>query len=231
MVLGLVLASAGPVLADAPLKSTNYEIDESVIGNGGLTQESSANFQAGENIGDTATGNTASSNFQVNAGYHTTGDPTLAFTITTASADFGQFSAAAAATATAGFTVSNYTSYGYAVQIIGNPPTNGSHSLSALASTTTSQVGTEQFGINLMANTSPISFGANPDNGNFGFGSATSNYGTANNYRYVSGESIAHAAKTSGLTIYTISYLVNVSSVTPGGSYSTQETLICTGTY
>jgi hypothetical protein len=85
--------------------------------------------------------------------------------------------------------------------------------------------------MNLVANTSPISFGANPDHGQFGFGSASTNYGTANNFRFVNGETIASAPKSSGQTIYTISYLVNVNSLTPGGNYTSSQTLICTGTF
>ena len=94
-----------------------------------------------------------------------------------------------------------------------------------------SQVGIEQFGINLVANTSPVSFGSNPDNGQFGFGQANNSYDDANNYRYVSGETIAEAPKTSGKTIYTISYLVNVGALTPGGQYTANQTLIVIGTY
>src|SRR5579862_6045027 len=67
--------------ADAPLKSTNYEFDESVVGGGGLTQESSANFQAGESIGDLDIGNSSSAGYQINGGYTTTSDPALSFSI------------------------------------------------------------------------------------------------------------------------------------------------------
>jgi hypothetical protein len=100
-----------------------------------------------------------------------------------------------------------------------------------MSTTTTSQIGVEQFGINLVANTSPTSFGANPDNGQFGFGSITANYATANNYRYVDGETVAQATKNSGVTTYTISYVTNVATLTPGGQYSADQTIIVTGTY
>lgn len=94
-----------------------------------------------------------------------------------------------------------------------------------------SVVGTSQFGINLVANTLPISIGANPDNGSFGFGLASTNYNTPNQYRYISGETIAQAPKSSGVTVYTITYLVNVPALTPGGQYISDQTLIVTGTY
>ncbi len=219
-----------PVYAQS-LQSSHFKFDESVLGGGGLIQSNSANYQAGESIGEAASGNSASANFQTQAGNKTTNDPALAFAVNNGSVNLGNFSPATAATATATFLVSNYTSYGYAVQIVGNPPSNGAHTISALSSTTPSNAGVEQFGINLVANTSPASLGANPNLGSFGFGSATANYGTSNNYRYVSGESIVTAPKSSGVTIYTISYIVNVSSLTDGGLYASNQVIICTGTY
>jgi hypothetical protein len=92
-------------------------------------------------------------------------------------------------------------------------------------------MGIEQFGINLVANTLPISFGANPDNGQFGFGSVASGYNTPNNFRYVNGETIASASKDSGITNYTISYIVNVAPLTAGGTYTANQALVVTGTY
>jgi hypothetical protein len=213
------------------LESPNYKFDETSLGGGGLIQSNSANYQAGVSIGDTAIGNSASTNFQTEAGSKTTNDPTLSFTVNTATANFGSFSPSTPAVTTSTFSVSNYTSYGYVVQILGNPPSNQGHTLDAMATTGTSQTGIEQFGINLVANTAPSSVGANPDHGQFGFGDAAPNYATPNNFRYVSGETIAIGPKSSGLTTYTISYVINVDSLTPGGQYAGNQVLICTGTY
>jgi hypothetical protein len=228
VILGYIVS---PVFAD-PLKSNNFQFQETSLGGTGLYDSQSANYQtAGTAGGILGVGNSASSGFQINAGNITTNDPSLSFGITSANANFTDFSPALASTATSTFEVIDYTSYGYIVQVIGTPPTKGSHAITAMSSTGTSQAGTEQFGLNLVANTSPISYGANPDHGQFGFGSAATNYGLANNFRFVSGETIASAPKSSGKTIYTISYLVNVNSLTPGGQYTSSQTLICTGTY
>lgn len=212
-------------------QSNNYRFDESTIGSGGLIQSSSENFQGSNASGDLTVGNSASENFQVESGSQTTNDPTLAFAINTADANFGSFSASSPTVATATFSVANYTAFGYVVQIVGSPPTNGTHVIDPLPIEATSQVGIEQFGVNLVANTLPVSVGANPNNGQFGFGEAAPNYNTSNSYRYVSGETIAKAPKSSGLTTYTLSYLVNVDSLTPGGKYTSDQTLIVTGTY
>jgi hypothetical protein len=213
------------------LQSTNYRFDESVLGGGGLIRSNSANYQASGSIGDTAIGNSASTNFQVQAGSKTTNDPTLSFSINTPNVSLGNFSAGTATTSTSTFGVIDYTSYGYAVQILGDPPTNGNHTINAMSTTDVSQTGIEQFGINLVANTDPVSVGANPDHGLFGVGSPSPNYGTSNQYRYVNGETIATAPKSSGLTTYTISYVVNVNSLTPGGEYKSNQQIVCTGTY
>lgn len=219
-----------PVLAD-PLKSTHYEFEESTLGGTSLIGSQSPNYQASGSGAILGLGNSASSNYQISAGGTTTGDPSLAFAITSASPSFGSFSPSTAATATATFQVIDYTSYGYIVQVIGTPPSNGGHTIAAMSTTGPSQAGVEQFGLNLVANTSPISLGANPDHGQFGIGSAAAGYDTPDNYRYVSGETIASAPKSSGQTTYTISYIVNVTSLTPGGQYEGNQTLICTGMF
>lgn len=217
--------------ADQPLQSTNYRFDESVVGGGGLTQENSSGYQLGEFIGDLGIGNSSSANFQINAGYVTTSDPALTFIVDNSTVSLGSFSPSTTAVATSTFQVIDYTSYGYIVQIFGSPPTNGSHVITPMSTTDVSQAGVEQFGINLVANTSPTTVGANPNNGLFGVGEASTNYNTANNYRYVSGETIADGPKSSGNTIYTMSYIVNVTSLTLGGQYTSNQTLICIGTF
>lgn len=233
---GLLMVGAGIVLlygstVHAELQSNNYRFDESTIGAGGLVQSSSANYQATDAVGDVTVGTAASANYQVQSGSKTSPDPTLSLAINTTTANFGTFSATSASTTTATFSVSNYTSYGYVVQTTGTSPRNGSSTIPALTTQTASQVGTKQFGINLVANTSPTSVGANPDHGQFGVGSAATEYATPNQYRFVSGDVIASSPSTSGLTTYTITYLVNVDSLTLGGQYTTNQTIVVTGTY
>jgi hypothetical protein len=230
LIAGYFFSMPVAVHADS-LQSPNYRFDESVIGTGGLFDSSSANYKASSATGDIGVGNSTSSNYQVDAGSKTSPDPTLSFSVNSPSVDLGNFTASASTVTTANFSVANYTSYGYAVQILGNPPTNGTHTITPMAATGAPQAGVEQFGVNLVANTLPSSVGANPNNGQFGFGAASPNYSTSNRYRYVSGETIALAAKSSGTTTYTISYLVNVASLTPGGKYTSDQTIIVTGTY
>ncbi len=226
---------------DPSFKSTNYGINESYVGPGGDIQGSSTSFKSeGASLGEAAVGNSSSTNFQTNSGFNTTNDPRLTFTVNTASIDLGALSTSVAATATATFSVLNYTSYGYVVSLVGSTPSNSGHPLAALTTDTASANGSEQFGINMVANTSPVTVGANPvqdqsGTTTFGFGRAGTGAGTpyaqTNLYRYVSGETIASAPKSSGITNYTMSFMANISTTTPGGKYSGPMTLICTGTY
>jgi hypothetical protein len=217
--------------------SNNFRIDESAIGPGGNLESNSANFstEAGQQaIGGTGAVNSASTNFRGQGGSETTDDPRLSCVLNNASINFGAFSTSVTLTANATFSVLNYTSYGYNVSMIGTSPTMGSHSLANMNPATTVSTGTEQFGINLVANTSPTAFGAFPvqvPDGTFSSGDAASGYDTPNNYKFVPGDTIASAAQSSGQTDYTISYVVNVSNNTPGGTYTANHVILCTGTY
>ena len=231
LLLSMVVAATPWGALAATSVSPNLKMVESVVGGGGLVNEKSTNLQAGESIGDVGVGHSTSANLGIDSGYTTTADPTLSLTVIDSNLNFGVFSAGAATTLTSRFSVSNYTSYGYAIQIVGNTPTNGSHSITALSASTPSQVGVEQYGLNLVANTSPFAFGANPNNGVNGQGAAVGSYATPNNYKYVPGETVAAATKSSGLTTYTVSQIINVTNLTPGGQYSSVQTIICTGMY
>lgn len=212
-------------------QSNNYELYESYIGTSDLNDSSSTSYQGSSATGYFAVGNSASSGYQIDQGTKTTEFPTLSVIINSGSVGFGNFSSTTPTVTTASFSVLNYTSYGYVVNIVGDPPKNGDYSIAAMATTGPSQIGTDQFGINMVANTSPSNFGANPNNGSFGFGSAATNYASTNQFRYVDGETIAQATKSSGKTDYTISYLINVNSLAPGGIYTCKQTLVATGTY
>lgn len=251
-VLQLVLVN--PVLAvasDPLMTSSNYSLFENEVGGNGSFDSGSTNFKitpstddGGSSLGEAAAGGSSSTNYQLGAGFNSTAQPGLTFVVNTSSVDLGSLSTSVASTATATFSVKNYTSWGYAVTIVGAAPTNSGHALTSLSTDTASAATTEQFGINLRANTSPVSVGADPvqvPGSSFSYGAAgngsTGTYGTTrpytipNNYRYVSGETIASAPKTSGETDYTISFLANISTATPGGKYSGSLILVATGTY
>lgn len=222
---------APPVLAD-PLSSPHYTFQETSLGGTGLLGASSANYQAAGTGSILGLGTLNSADFILQAGNQTSGEPALTFAVTSSAVSFNApFSAGSTSTATATFQVLDYTSYGYIVQIFGTAPTYGSYTIAPLTSPTPPSTGIDQFGINVVANTSPASLGANPDNGQFGYGEAHTGYNTSNNYQYNSGDIIADGPKSSGLTNYTISFIVDVQGRDTAGQYTSGQVLLCTATY
>ncbi len=234
--LGLVVSLCllpGVVMAQST--STNYRIEESFFGTGGELDPSSPNYQARQSAGELGVGNTTSTSYQAQAGFNTSDVPFLEFSVTGGSIDLGYLSAATTATGTVTFNVRSYLSQGYIVTSVGTLPTNdGGATISGLATPTASSVGSEQFGINLVANTSPTTFGANPvqvpDN-TFSFGTVAADYNTANLYKYVIGDTIASSNSSSGQTNYTVSYIVNIASLTDSGQYATDQVFVATATF
>lgn len=134
----------------------------------------------------------------------------------------GDLSSTQTATKTTTVKVRSYLSNGYVIRVSGNPPKYGNHTLSTPAVPVASSMGTEQFGINVVANTSP-SVGANPvqvPSGQFSFGTAEPGYNTPNLFKYTNGDVIARSTVASGQTDYTISMIVNISNLTPAGHYT-----------
>lgn len=230
-----LLAMAMPALVmAAQSSSSNFQVEEVFFGSGGELNSCSAGFCTKQSAGELVTGSTASPNFAAQGGFNTNREPYIEFTVSATDVDLGTLSSTTTKTANATFSVKAYLAEGYVVTNASDPPQNGTYSMQALAVPGGPVVGTEQFGINLVANTSPISFGGNPTqspDSTFGFGQATADYSSPNLFKYVKGDVVAQSFESSSFTNYTISYLFNVSNVTPGGSYLLQHDLVATATF
>jgi hypothetical protein len=243
LIAGLVLLIVTAVnhQANAQYSSSNYKSNEVYFGAGGDTNQSSSSYQASVSAGALGVGKTSSTNYQAYSGFLTPNEPFLELGIDTALVDLGTLDPAAAKTGTAAFHVRAYIDSGYSVQTLSSPPsyTSGTqtHTLRAMATLATSAVGTEQFGINLVGNTSPASFGSNPSpspNGTFATGVAATGYNTTNQFKYNVGDTVAQTPSGSsgwGLTSYTISYIANMGALTPAGSYKMIHDLAVVATY
>jgi hypothetical protein len=232
---GLFVAVAG---ATPTYTSPNYGVDQATMSAGGVNDASSASYRANASLGDTAVGNSSSTNFQANSGFVTTADPYIEMTATAGTADLGYLNTGAAATTSWTFSIRSYLASGYIVTNASDPPTAtsgpGTHTLANLTSPTASSPGTEQFGINLVANTSPATFGANPvqiPDASYSFGQVATGYDTANLFKYIKGDTVAYSTKSSGETDYTVSYLYNIAAVTPAGQYNFKHILVATSTF
>jgi hypothetical protein len=250
-VVAICLALLVPGAAFAEWQqSTSYGMNESEIGGNGQFNSFSTNYStvpgvddSGLSLGESIVGNSGSANYQINSGFNTTAQPGLTLLVNSGAVNLGLLSTATKSTGTATFDVINYTSYGYAVTLIGTPPTYGGHALTALSTDTASSAGTEQFGVNAVNNTS-AGVGADPQqrpSSSFSYGVAgdgvTGTYGSSRPYtisdkwRYVSGETVASAPKSSGDTRFTLTFLANQSTGTPSGTYAAGLDLVVTGTY
>jgi hypothetical protein len=235
IILSLLMMLAIPaVVLAAQSASTHYQVNEVFFGAGGSLNNCSTNYCSKQSIGETAVGDTASTNYQAHAGFNTDRQPYIQFQVNNTDINLGTLTANSTKTANTTFTVETYLAHGYTVVNASPPPSNGSYYMDNLTTPTASQAGVEQFGINLVANTLPISFGDNPTfqpGSGYSFGEVDSAYSNPNLYKYGEGDVIALSTKSSSQTTFTISYIFNISNVTPGGTYTFHHVLVATSTY
>lgn len=218
----------------AQSSSSNYSVNEVFFGSGGSLHDCSANYCAKLSTGEVGVGNTSSANYQAQAGFNTDRVPFLEFIVNNTNLDVGVITSSATKTANATFSVKTYLASGYVVKQTSPGPTNGSYTLAGMTTPAASAPGTEQFGINLRANTNPLTFGANPSQSpdvTFSHGQVSADYNTPNQYKYVQDDTIAYSDQSSGQTNYTISYIFNVSNLTAGGTYTLRHVLVATATF
>lgn len=216
---------AGPITY-AQSASSSYKVEESFFGTGGELDASSPSYKAKQSAGETTVGNSASNSYQFQGGFNTSDKPLLEVAVNGGQYDMGYIDASTTGSAVATFTVRNYLSSGYVVQLNGNAPALTSSAgaprvLPGMNPATSSSPGTEQFGVNLVDNGNP-NIGADvvqiPDN-TYSFGTPISGYGTVNLFKFIDGDIIAMSPKSSGQTNYSLSMIANVARNTPAGQY------------
>jgi len=160
-------------------------------------------------------------------------------TATTGAVNFDRlFSPTDTSLATTQMAASTNAGSGYSIIYNGATLTSGSNTITAMNPATTSTHGVSQFGLNLVANTTPT-IGANltpASNGSNYKGEAVAPYATVDNFKFADGSIVADSANggTPGGTdaqIFTISYIVNVPGSQPAGTYTSTLTYICTATF
>ena len=221
--------------------SNTYGVGEYYFGSGGsLDTTCSTTYCAAQTLGETGAGLTSSTDYNAQAGFEVNREPSLQFIVNSASVNLGNLTTLTTATGTATLSVKAYLSGGYSVDSISPAPQNGPYVMASPSSPTASAVGTEQFGINLVNNLTsctipaPANFGANPvqvPSASYSYGIATANYATCGKFMYHNGDAIASSSKSSGETDFTISYIANISSITPAGVYNMNQVLVALPTY
>jgi hypothetical protein len=224
LLMALVLVGNFGIVSAEDASSSDYKITDTQFGSGSV-QDCSTTYCANGTAGDLTAGSTSSPTFKAEGGSDDGSDadvPLLEVIELGGVNDLGTLSTTATATASSQLKVLAYNISGYTVEIAGTAPNMGSYVVNTPSSPTASLVGTEQFGVNLVANTDP-SVGANPvqvPDTSFSYGEPTSNYDTPNKFMYNNGDEIASSTTSSGETDYTVSMIMNISENTPGGQYT-----------
>lgn len=208
------------------------------MGSGGALNDCSSSYCAKESSSETTVGKTSSSSYQAQAGFNTNRSPSLTLIVNATNVNLGVLHSGTTATTTATFSVESYLTSGYVVTTDSPPPQDSGYSLHALTTAAASNSSQEQFGMNLVANTTacgaPANFGSNPvqvPSSAYSFGQAANGYNTCGLFQYNDGNIIADSPKSSGQTNYTISYIFNVTNLTPAGVYSFNQVLVATSKF
>ena len=155
-------------------------------------------------------------------------DPTLTFTIGSTTCALGTLSVSQAQQCTYVMTAATNGESGFAISYLPiTTLTSGANTITALSAQTASSLNTEQFGINLRANTAAGSFTATDFGADVsgGSGVVASAYNTANSFKLVvAGDTIASAPSPSLTSTYTVSTLANITNTTEAGAYTTTQT-------
>lgn len=248
-VLIVALAPNGIVWAQQS-SSTNYKLDEQFFGTGGEVDASSSNYRSRQSSGALGVGNVSSTNYDSVLGNVTPDQPYLEMVVTGNAIDLGDLSSTTTSygspvggTCGCSFYVRTYLSSQYVVINASNTPPSTSQGYYLTPKSTlgapSSSATVEEFGMNLVANTVPGTFGANPVNqpdNSFADGYIASGYDTPNQYKFVAGDILARSAATAGNpaigeTDYTVSYIAKKKNTTAAGQYTLNHEIVVVATY
>jgi hypothetical protein len=143
--------------------------------------------------------------------------------------DMGSLSPTQTLTAESQMAVGTNATQGFVITANGGPPAAGTNVIPGTTTPTISTKGTNQFGINLVANTDPI-VGSNPQ-GTWANAITTPDYGVPNEYKYVPGDVVAYSPNVSLMKKFTVSYILNSSENLHPGVYSTTITFVASGRF
>ncbi len=143
--------------------------------------------------------------------------------------NLGAGSTSATATGTSILAAATNGNSGYTITVNGTTLTSGANTITALTAGGASVVGSKQFGLNLAgSNTTPVIGAAKTGTGT---GAAVTNYGTNDNFRFMTGDTIASVAGPTNANTFTVGYIANIDGLTPAGSYSTVLTYTATANF
>ncbi len=226
MILGMALTC--PLLVYGAMSSGNYQIFADGFMYAGDSDLNSANYMMVAGGGEIGMGLSDSANYSLRAGTPAIDrEPAIGITVVADTVDLGVLSAGATATNTNTIQSFSNSHGGYVLKVYGQTLTYNAETITAIgASAQASAVGTEQFGINLVANTIPV-VGVNPT-----LRSAVldADYGTTNQFAFADNDTVATSTKPSSDS-FTVSYIANISAGTAAGLYQTRVVFTLTSNF
>jgi len=222
-----------PALIWARMNSTNYIIWADVFSSGGNEDSSSANYTLQDTIGEAIilSATSTSANYGIKAGFREMyADQYITLSITDTAVELGTLSSSAVKSDSHDMTVATNATNGFNAIVSGATLTSGANTITAMgAMALASALGTEQFGINLVANATPV-VGANPS-GTAPIGSAADQYNMADLFAFTTGATVATSSSAISSTLFTVSYIANITATTEAGTYTTTLTYAATANF
>ncbi|HXR49602.1 MAG TPA: hypothetical protein VN778_01070 [Verrucomicrobiae bacterium] len=142
--------------------------------------------------------------------------------------DFGELSSSSARSGSSQMLVATNAGNGYNITVDGTTMTSGVNVIGALTANDVSRPGTDQFGMNLRANSTPA-VGINPTGP--GTGVPVANYNQPNFYQFNPGDTLVSNPTTDNYREFTASYIVNVPKGQASGIYVSTLTYIALATF
>ncbi len=143
--------------------------------------------------------------------------------------DMGELNAKSTLLAQSQMAAGTNASGGFAITANGTPMSAGTNVIDSPATPTESQQGTNQFGLNLVANSEP-SVGNDPE-GTWANAVPSVDYSVPNRYKYVPGDVVAYSPNVSLMKKFTVSYILNSRPDLRAGVYTTTITYIASGRF
>lgn len=156
-------------------------------------------------------------------------DDSCAVTNETRYTDMGQLDAQSTLLAQSQMAVGTNASGGFAITANGTPMSAGTSVIDSPQTPTASMQGSNQFGLNLVANSEPA-VGKDPE-GTWANAVPAPEYSLPNRYKYVPGDVVAYSPNVSLMKKFTVSYIVNSNQNLRAGVYSTTITYIASGRF
>lgn len=216
--------------------SESYVIFGDVFSAGGTSTSSSNTYSLHDTIGEAAilSATSTSASYGIKSGFQELyADQFVTLTLegsNSATVNLGTLSDSAPGSGSHTMQVSSNATNGVTVTVTGSTLTSGANTITAIGATAAaSSAGTEQFGINLVDNTTP-NIGATAS-GTAPILSVANQYNETDKFAFNSGATIATSTAAINTTNLVVSYLANIASGTEAGTYSTTLTYSVTANF